>query len=318
MSARGLIEQGDPAADGRAFRRCLGQFATGVTVMTSRHGERLAGMAVNSFAALSLEPPLVLWSIRRTSGSVPVFTSAGHFAVNVLAGDQVEVANLFAAPGIDRFAATRWQPGVTGSPLIDGSIATMECVREQVLEGGDHLILIGRVLHFARRDGEPLLFAQGRYALSQEHPSASQSTASRVTDEGEPAAGSLLRLLHFTSHEMSAAFDEQRREAGLSVGQFRIYGWLRTQSRTREQLTRLAYLGDADTQDSLADLMDRGHVVRDGDGRYSLTVQGQAAAAASRARVRRFEEGLVRDLPPEDVEAAHRVLARLAGHAGAT
>ena len=107
MSARAILEQGDPGADGRAFRRCLGQFATGVTVMTAQHADARAGMVVNSFAALSLEPPLVLWSIRRASGSLPVFTQAGHFAVNVLAGDQMEVANLFATSAVDKFAAAQ-------------------------------------------------------------------------------------------------------------------------------------------------------------------------------------------------------------------
>ena len=176
MSLGAPIEAGDPAADGRAFRRCLGQFATGVTVMTAQHGQDRAGMAVNSFAALSLEPPLVLWSIRRNSGSLPVFVGASHFAVNVLAGDQMEVANLFATPGIDKFATATWSPGCTGSPVLAGTIATMECAREQVLEGGDHLIVIGRVLHFARYGGEPLLFAQGRYALGQDHPAAVRAT----------------------------------------------------------------------------------------------------------------------------------------------
>src|SRR5690606_12457390 len=127
-------------------------------------GAERAGMAVNSFAALSLEPPLVLWAIRRGSGVAPVFTQAAHFAVNVLAGDQVDVANVFATPGIDKFAVSAWSAGRTGSPVLAGTIATMECAREQVLDGGDHLLVIGRVLHFERRAGEPLLFAQGRYA----------------------------------------------------------------------------------------------------------------------------------------------------------
>lgn len=183
MSGRAILEQGDPGADGRAFRRCLGQFATGVTVMTAQHADARAGMVVNSFAALSLEPPLVLWSIRRASGSLPVFTQAGHFAVNVLAGDQMEVANLFATPTVDKFAAAQWSPGQTGSPVLAGTIATLECAREQVLDGGDHLLIIGRVLHFSRREGEPLLFAQGRYALSQAHPAALPRPASPVPDE---------------------------------------------------------------------------------------------------------------------------------------
>jgi flavin reductase (DIM6/NTAB) family NADH-FMN oxidoreductase RutF len=313
MAQHDVIEQGDPVADGRAFRRCLGQFATGVTVMTAQHGAERAGMAVNSFAALSLEPPLVLWSIRRASGALPIFTQAEHFAVNVLAGDQVEVANLFATPGIDKFAASHWMEGRTGSPVLDGTIATMECAREQVLDGGDHLLVIGRVLHFERRAGEPLLFAQGRYALSQEHPAALQAAAQRTAVSGNDPECSLLRLLYFTSHEMSERFDAHRRDAGLTVGQFRIYGWLRAQPRTLEQLKRVTYLGDSGTEDSLAELMERGHVTCDAGGTYSLTPAGRDKALASRERVRRFEEEAIRGIAPADLETTRRVLMALAG-----
>ncbi len=315
MNAADILEQGAPEADARAFRRCLGQFATGVTVMTAQHGELRAGMAVNSFAALSLEPPLVLWSIRRASGSLAAFTEVSNFAVNVLAGDQIDVANRFAASGIDKFAGTDWAPGVAGSPVLAGTVATLECAREQVLEGGDHLIIVGRVLHFTRRAGEPLLFAQGRYALSQDHPAALRDGARPAATDTDDC--SLLRLLHFASHEMSAAFDAKRRAAGLTVGQFRIYSWLLNQPRTLAQLERLAFLGNQDASDSLAELIERGHVVLGVDGCYRLTAAGQAAATASRQRVQRFEEQVFRDLSPEDLATTRRVLGALTQHASA-
>lgn len=284
--------------------------------MTSRNGEQLAGMTVNSFSALSLEPPLVLWSIRRASGSLPTFVEAEHFAVNVLAGDQVEVANLFASPASDKFGTVAWSEGRTGSPLLTGAIATLECALAQLIDGGDHIIMVGKVLHFARHAGEPLLFAQGRYALSQEHPAAVRANASAQPQS--PDAGddcSLLRLLHFTSHEMSEHFAEQRREAGLTVGVFRIYSWLRSQPRTLEHLQRLAYLGDRDTQDSMVELVECGHVVREENGTYALTPRGLEAAAASRRRVQLFEEKMLLGLPASDIEATRRVLSALARHA---
>lgn len=314
MSAGELIEEGHPEADGRAFRRCLGQFATGVTIMTAERGGRPTGMTVNSFSALSLDPPLVLWSIRRASASLPVFAEAEHFAVNVLAGDQVELANLFASADKEKFDSVPWSTGRGGSPLLRGAIATIECAREQILDGGDHLIVVGRVQHFARHSGEPLLFAQGRYALSQEHPAAAQA-APQSQSRCAPDEFSLLRLLHFTSNEMSARFAEQRREAGLTVGVFRIYSWLRSQPRTLPQLQRLAYLGDRDTQDSVAELVERGHAVRDHNGAYALTPAGQLAAAASRQRVQLFEEQVLHELPAGDVETTRRVLSLLVRHA---
>ena len=171
VSGHRVIEQGDPAADGRAFRRCLGQYPTGVTVITAQNGEQLVGMAVNSFAAVSLDPPLVLWSIRRESKSARDFLEASHFAVNILAADQVEVSQRFGAGDPERFQRTPWSRGVSGAPLLSQAIAHLECKRTVVHEGGDHMILVGQVERYARFDGEPLLFSQGQYAVAQTHPS---------------------------------------------------------------------------------------------------------------------------------------------------
>lgn len=312
------IESGDPAADARAFRRCLGQFATGVTVMTTRHGEQLAGMSVNSFAALSLEPPLVLWSIRRQSASLPVFQAAGHFAVNVLSADQVEVSNRFSSPGTDKFGLSSWSLGRLGAPLLAGCIAHLECQVEQMIEGGDHLIVVGRVAHYARHQGDPLIFLQGRYAVTEEHPGAVASAtaaASQQTSTSDVAAGSLLRLLHFSSHQMSSKFDAEREAEGLTVAQFRVYSWLRTQPRTLAQLRQLAYLGGRDADDAIQELLDRGHVVRDACGTLSLTASGRVRADAIAPRVQTFERALLQGIPEADVAITRRVLDTLAQRA---
>src|SRR5690606_12602511 len=104
----------------------------------------------NSFSALSLDPPLILWSIRRESGSLPVFREASHFAVNVLAAHQVELSNLFSKSDSDKFGLSEWTPGQGGAPLLGGTIAQLECSLEEILEGGDHLIIVGRVQRYAR------------------------------------------------------------------------------------------------------------------------------------------------------------------------
>ncbi|MBN9428230.1 MAG: flavin reductase family protein [Burkholderiales bacterium] len=171
------IEQGEPHADARAFRRCLGQFATGVAVMTAQHEGQLAGIVVNSFASLSLDPPLILWSIRRESASLPLFRRAGRFAVNVLSAEQLAVSNRFAASRADKFNDADWSPGRHGAPLLAGCLAHLECRLEQALDGGDHLLIVGRVERYARFHGEPLLFTQGHYAVAQEHPALSVPAA---------------------------------------------------------------------------------------------------------------------------------------------
>jgi len=304
-----LIEHGDPVTDSRAFRRCLGQFATGVTIMTTQYGDRRAGLSVNSFSALSLDPPLVLWSIKKESGSWPVFRQAGHFAVNVLASGQVDLSNRFATAEVDKFAQVAWSPGLRGDPLLHGAIAHLECELVHVHEGGDHFVLVGCVQRYARFAGEPLLFAQGRYAVVDEHPgSSATSQVSRLPCPADAAEGSLMRLLHSASHEMSASFDGHREAEGLSVAQFRIYGWLRTQARSLEQLKRLAYLGWRDAEDAAANLLERGHVEQDCTGALHLTVLGRAQADAIAQRVCAFEVELFRDLSSSDLAATRRVL----------
>lgn len=150
--------------DAERFRAALGIFPTGVTIVTTREksGEAI-GLTVSSFNSVSMEPPLILWSIMRTSPNLAVFEAATHFAVNVLADDQAELSNRFAAPVSDRFAGLEVTDGVGGVPLIGGSAAQFECVAWSQVDGGDHLIVVGRVLSFHASDRSPLIFAKGRY-----------------------------------------------------------------------------------------------------------------------------------------------------------
>ncbi|HNZ90335.1 MAG TPA: flavin reductase [Acidovorax sp.] len=311
------LEAGNPADDGRAFRRSLGQFATGVTVITACHAGQNVGMSVNSFAALSLDPPLVLWSIRRESGSLQAFKEAGHFAVNVLAANQVELSNRFASSKGDKFGATPWTAGTCGAPLLHGAIAHMECTLHEVIEGGDHLLLIGRVDRYARFAGEPLLFTQGRYAVTQEHPEALQAdpNAAPVAVAYDVSQGTILRLLHHASNRMSQGFLGHRLAAGLSVAQFRIYGWLRDQPHTTEDLKRLAYLGGRDADDTLAGLCEQGQLTRDDAGRYHLAPAGRERAQAIVQHVEAFEADLLQGVSESDLAATRRVLGLIAERA---
>jgi len=166
-SHRPWVDRGRPLDDRRAFRRCLGQYPTGVTVITARHGDEVVGMTVNSFASVSLEPPLILWSIRRESRSVVAYRNADHFAVNILAHDQVQVSQWFGMGHPESFELVLWETGLGGAPLIHGSVAQLECQRVSVQEAGDHLILIGEVQRYARFDAKPLTFSNGEYAITQ-------------------------------------------------------------------------------------------------------------------------------------------------------
>lgn len=154
-----------PAFDCRAFRDTLGSFATGVTVVTAlgEDGQRV-GMTISSFNSVSLDPPLILWSLSRTSPNLDAFLRAGHYAVNVLAAGQEDVSNRFAARGDDRFAGVATHEGLGGAPLLDGCCASFECVNAHQYPGGDHVIFVGRVERFTQGEERlPLVFHSGRY-----------------------------------------------------------------------------------------------------------------------------------------------------------
>ena len=154
----------DPA-DPRLLRSALGQFATGVTVITAREADTGApvGITVNSFASVSLDPALVLWSAARSSMRHAHFSNAEAFAIHVLKADQLPVAERFARNG-NGFDGLAYCLNGDGTPLLEGALARFECVTEATHEGGDHTIIIGRVVRFlTATSGEPLVFAQGRY-----------------------------------------------------------------------------------------------------------------------------------------------------------
>jgi len=160
----------DPSADGRALRDALGQFATGVTVVTTvtTDGDA-AGLTVNSFTSLSLDPPLVLWHLSRNSANWAAFQDVEHFAVNVLAADQEPMALAFAHPRGEPFAGLQVEKGVGGVPLLPDVLAQFECRVSSRQRGGDHDMLIGEVLDYREFDGEPLLFHHGNFGRFRHH-----------------------------------------------------------------------------------------------------------------------------------------------------
>lgn len=150
--------------DAKALRGALGRYATGVTITTCRGAQGQAvGLTVNSFNALSLDPPLVLWSLRAASPALDDFRHAGHFAVNVLAESQIELSRRFASPAHERFAEGEWSDGQGGSPVLAGCAAVFECVTEREVALGDHVLFIGRVLALQEAPLAPLVFQAGHY-----------------------------------------------------------------------------------------------------------------------------------------------------------
>ena len=153
--------------DARDFRNALGCFPTGVCLVTALApaGARV-GMTANSFSSVSLEPPMVLWSLSRKASAAAVFRDAEYFAINVLAAGDEELAGHFARSSADKFApwAERFAAGLGGVPVLQGAAATFECHSRHRYYGGDHIIVIGVVERYAYRDAGPLVFHRGRYA----------------------------------------------------------------------------------------------------------------------------------------------------------
>jgi len=150
--------------DPKDLRQVFGRFGTGVTVITTRAPDgTLIGVTVNSFNTVSLEPPIVLWSLSITSPSLELFRAAGHFAVNVLTLDQLDLSRRFSRPAENKFAGVDFSNGLDGAPLLAGCAATIECAVLNEHLVGDHVLFLGQVKRYAYEHAAPLLFFNGKY-----------------------------------------------------------------------------------------------------------------------------------------------------------
>jgi 3-hydroxy-9,10-secoandrosta-1,3,5(10)-triene-9,17-dione monooxygenase reductase component len=180
----GMVDQDE-------FREALGYFCTGVTVVTAVDDGTPVGFSCQAFAALSLDPPLVLFCPSVTSMTWPAIERAGRFCVNILAHDQADVSTIFGTSGVDKFAAVDWTAAPSGAPVLDGVLAWADGSVEAVHRAGDHYVVIGRVTALGRpKDGasgkEPLLFYRGAYA---------------ATEAAEPTPGVLDNLITWSRHD---------------------------------------------------------------------------------------------------------------------
>ena len=148
----------------RAFREALGHFPTGITVVTTLGPDGPVGFTANSFASVSLDPPLVLWSPAKASSRFALFSEAEHYAIHILGDADAGLASRFARGGTG-FGGLVHADNDEGVPVIPGTLARFDCVRTAAYDGGDHLIVLGRVLRCAQRAGAPLVFSRGTYGV---------------------------------------------------------------------------------------------------------------------------------------------------------
>ena len=177
---------GDPVSATKKLRQAMGTFATGVTVVTTiNDAGNPRGFTANSFTSVSLDPPLVLVCLAKEASSCSTFSSSGKFCVNILAEDQQDICSLFAAPVRDRFEQIEWRSGVTGSPIIENVISWFECENHNVVDAGDHIILIGRVIEHDFNSHSPLVYCAGSYVefglLQRAMEAASSGVSTRIS-----------------------------------------------------------------------------------------------------------------------------------------
>lgn len=265
------------AFDSRAFRRALGNFATGVTVVTAAGASgRKVGVTANSFNSVSLEPALILWSIDKRSTSHEVFEEASHFAVNILAADQIELSNNFARPKDDRFAGIDYQQGAGGAPLLADCSARFQCEKYQQLDGGDHWILVGKVVAFDDFGRSPLLYHQGAYSMVLPHTRMTQRAEGQA-----PSSHFQGRLQHNLYYLMTQALrayqgDYQPRQlsTGLRTSEARMLMVLENDAGlSLNDLQREVAMPAREIEEAVANLKRKG-LIADDEGRVRLSVKG--------------------------------------------
>jgi len=261
-----------------AFRRALGNFATGVTIITTQtpEGEPI-GVTASSFNSLSMDPPLILWSSMKTARSCAIFEAATHFAVNILASDQIDMSNHFARQQEDKFAGAEWESGIGGSPIFPNCAGRFQCETYDKLEGGDHWIFVGRVVAFDDFGRAPLCFHQGSYSMVFSHPGSTQKPDA-ASAKG-PVQGRMGNHAFFLMLRAVRAYQDQYQPKletlDLSLIEARALLVMNDLSGLNaEELVVHMNAPVPEVQESLLNLQARGLVQTNGAG-YSLTSAGQ-------------------------------------------
>ena len=288
--------------DPREFRNALGHFATGVTVITAcaPNGD-LIGITANSFNSVSLDPPMVLWSLAKNSKGLALFSAAGHFCVNILADDQVELSNHFAAKKLDKFASVEFRQGQGRSPVLAGCAANFECRTAFTYEGGDHLIFVGEVLAFEHTGKPGLVYHQGHYAVSEIHPfhgtdDAGDHEASGFVDDY------LDYLLSVAAHRLQQRFQSELDKTGRRQSEWRILAVLSDLGAATFEKVQVQTLMDAQPLRAvLEDLDAEGLVSNQAWGyetEYYLTDRGKGVVLNLLAAAKAQEASVLNALTP--------------------
>ena len=299
-----------------AFRRALGNFATGVTIITavSPEGEKV-GVTASSFNSLSMDPPLILWSSIKEARSCAIFESAKHFAVNVLASDQMEMSNHFARQQEDKFAGTEWEPGLGGAPIFPNCAGRFQCESYDKLDGGDHWIFVGKVIAFDDFGRPPLCFHQGSYSMVFSHP----GSAPRVEDESPKiiSEGRMDDHLFFMMLQAVRAYQggysPKLKTLELSLIESRTLLVLNDLPGSRAE-TLVGHINAPlpEVRQALLNLTDRGMIAPDGEN-YALTQSGQDKTSEVWKLAESHETEMFESFDQAQLDSFKQVLQKIIG-----
>lgn len=308
------MASGDTAQTGdqRGFRDALGAFATGVTIATTSdvHGQPV-GVTASSFNSVSLDPPLILWSLARTSLSHDAFSASGHFAVHVLAATQEELSNRFARRGDDKFAGVAWQPGVLGSPLLAEYAARFQCRTRHMYEGGDHVILVGEVVAHDFCNVPPLLFHGGRYA-ERRHRHTGDSAQTVDIEHGRFSDDFLFYLISRAHFQTSRPTRTALARMGLDMETHLTLAILSMDAplNAADIGARLSHTGHAPDAAALQAMVARGLLAAQGD-RFVLADEGRSRFIETLAISKAYEADLTDHFTAAELAEMKILLRRL-------
>ena len=298
--------------DTKEFRNALGSFATGVTIVTTAGASKEpVGVTASSFNSVSIDPPLVLWSLAKESASLDAFRTSGHFAVHILSCLQEGLSNGFARSGTDKFANVNWEPGQLGSPVLDEFAAKFECRTVHQYEGGDHIIFVGEVIAFDKRDHAPLVFHGGQYAEARPRL-REDGTPSVEPEQGRFTEDFFLYLLsraHFQTSEITRL---QTEKLGVSQTEYLTIAVLGMGAplSSEELIKRLAHTGHAPTTEMIAEMLDKG-LLHEGKEGLILTPEAREIFISTLSVAKAFEDDLLDHLTPGEVADTKRVLKKI-------
>ncbi len=296
------------------FRNALGQFATGVTIVTTVGVEaKPVGVTASSFNSVSLNPPLVLWSLAKTAHSMPAYQNSGGFNVHVLASHQSDLSNQFARPSDDKFAGIAWSPCEQGFPLLPEYAALFRCKTHFQYEGGDHIIFVGEVIDYQTHDLPVLVFHGGRYAEAKQKTAPADPHELGVDlNSGKFSDDFLLDLLSRAHFQTSYPTRKACYDIGMSEPEYFCLSLLAmSESLSEDEIVcRLEHTGHHPDAEIFARLLRKDWVERDGTDIH-ISDSGRETFIKLLAHSKALEEQLLKHFTDDDLAGANKFLKKL-------